>query len=70
MLAVCVISFSVIQSEKISKNFNGVQVSGDKNQSRRTFSTKLALFICLSSYTLFSQLSLCSREDKEKNAFS
>lgn len=33
MLAVYVMSFSLIQSERLSRKFNGIQVSGGKNQA-------------------------------------
>lgn len=70
MLAVYVMSFSLIQSEKISKNFNGVQVSGDKKESGE-FLYKLSLvYLPVFLYTLAPSLSLCSWEDKDKNTLS
>lgn len=33
MLAVYVMSFSLIQSERLSRKFSGIQVSGGKNQA-------------------------------------
>lgn len=70
MLAVYVMSFSLIQSEKISKNFNGVQVSGDKNQSGEP---SLQTQPCLSACPLVHPcpISLSAPEKiKKKNAFS
>lgn len=70
MLAVYVMSFSLIQSEKISKNFNGVQVSGDKNESGEFLYKLRIVYLPVFLYTLTPSLSLCSWEDKDKNTFS
>lgn len=70
MLAVYVMSFSLIQSEKISKNFNGVQVSGDKNESGEFLYKLRIVYLPVFLHTLTPSLSLCSWEDKDKNTFS
>lgn len=66
MLAVYVIPFSLIQSERLSRKFNYIQVSGDKNQAGEiSLQAQPCLSVCPLVHPCPISLSLLLRKQRK-----